>query len=167
MLPFSCKIRSDRICKASLFLFQNYHLSVGTLSFIHQNAFYGICFADTANAHKRYAMNKLIILFCIVFFAACSNEASTPAGDRKDTARTTASFGSTTLSRESELQILDECIDNAKDNAGNDLDDAKAYALCRCVLLQMQQKYPGADSTALVEHLRDTTHVVQMAQQCQ
>lgn len=65
------------------------------------------------------------------------------------------------------MEILDECIDNAKDNAGNDLDDAKAYSLCRCVLLQMQQKFPNADSSALVAHLRDTTDVVQMARQCQ
>lgn len=108
-----------------------------------------------------------MILFCTVLFAACNNQGSTSASDRGDTARSASAVTTTNLSRESEMEILDECIDNAKDNTGNDLDDSRAYALCRCVLLQMQQKFPGADSSALVAHLRDTTDVVQMAKQCQ
>ena len=111
-------------------------------------------------------MNKLMILLCMMVLAACNNEASTPAETDSDAIGTTPPIGSTSLSRESELQILDECMANAKDNAGNDLDDARAYALCRCVLLQMQEKHPGADSTALVSYLRDTTQVVQMAREC-
>jgi hypothetical protein len=128
---------------------------------------HGICFAAPVIAIKKYAMNKLMIFLCTVTLAACNNESSAPAADRNDTVSNTRPVGTTSLSRESELQILDECITNAKDNAGNDLDDARAYALCRCVLLQMQEKYPSADSTALVAHLRDTTDVVQMARQCQ
>jgi hypothetical protein len=112
-------------------------------------------------------MNKLMILLCTVWFAACNNQASTPASDRSDTTRNASAITTTNLSTESEMEILDECIANAKDNAGNDLGDEKAYTLCRCVLLQMQQKYPGADSTALVNYLRDTAQVVQMARQCQ
>ena len=112
-------------------------------------------------------MTKLMILFCTMVLLACNNETSTTAAGSDDSATTKPSIGSTSLSKESELQILDGCIANAKDNAGNDLDDARAYALCRCVLLQMQQKYPGADSTALVNYLRDTTQVVQLARECE
>ena len=108
-----------------------------------------------------------MILLCTALLVACNNEASTPAEANSDTMGTRPPIGSTSLSRESELQILDECIANAKDNTGNDLDDARAYSLCRCVLLQMQEKYPTADSTALVNYLRDTTQVVQMAKDCQ
>lgn len=108
-------------------------------------------------------MKKLMIFVCTMAFVACNNTAS--VADRTDTVP--APIGATSLSKESELEILDECIANAKDNAGNDLDDARAFALCRCVLLQMQQKYPTADSTELVVHLRDTSDVMQMARECQ
>jgi hypothetical protein len=114
-----------------------------------------------------YAMNKLLMLFCATILIACNNEGSTTASGNKDTARNTAAVTTTNLSTETEMEILAECVDNAKDNAGNDLDDARAFALCRCVLVHMQQKYPGADSTALVNYLRDTTQVVQMARECQ
>ncbi len=69
----------------------------------------------------------------------------------------------TSLPQKSELEILAGCVDNAKANLG----EAKAYALCKCILGQVQQKYPGADSTALINHLNDTTQVAQMAKQCQ
>lgn len=108
-----------------------------------------------------------MILLCTIVLTACTNKASTPAEANSDTVATRPPIGSTSLSRESELEILDECIANAKDNAGNDLDDARAYALCRCVLLQMQEKHPDADSTALVNYLRDTTQVAQLARECQ
>jgi hypothetical protein len=112
-------------------------------------------------------MNKLMMLFCAFVMVACNNQDATPAADQSDTAGTNASINTTSLSRESEMEILDECISNAKDNAGNDLDNARAYSLCRCVLLQMQEKYPGADSTALVNYLRDTTQVVELAKKCE
>ena len=111
-------------------------------------------------------MQKLFFILCCALFIACNNEDTSATVDQNESSRTATSV-TTNLSKESEMEILAECVDNAKDNAGNDLDDAKAYALCRCVLLQMQEKYPGADSSALVNYLRDTTQVVQMAEKCQ
>lgn len=106
-------------------------------------------------------MPYLILLLCTFLFIACNNQSSEPA-TKQGAVSTTATAGKTTLSRESEMEILDECIDNAKATLGAE----KSYALCSCILRQVQEKHPGADSTALVDHLSDTAQVAQMAQQC-
>ena len=108
-------------------------------------------------------MKKLLFLFCCACFMACSNQ---PASDTEKNNTAGSPTVSSTLSTESEMEILAGCVDNAKDNAGNDLDDAKAFALCRCVLQEMQKKYPDADSVALVNHLSDTTQVAELAKKC-
>jgi hypothetical protein len=108
-------------------------------------------------------MPYLILLFCSFLFVACSNnQSSAPANKQGAVSTTATSNKATSLSRESEMEILDECIDNAKATLGAE----KSYALCRCILRQVQEKHPGADSTALVTHLSDTAEVAQMAQKC-
>ena len=106
----------------------------------------------------------MIKRFCIlvyIFCFSCNNEAS-----KTDTNRDSAAApGSVTnsFSKESELEILASCVDNAKATLG----DAKAYALCKCVLGQVQEKHPTADSAALIRYLSDTTEVAAMAKKCQ
>lgn len=107
-------------------------------------------------------MYKLIFSFCSLFFIACNNQSETPSDTQGTTTNKAATPLRTALSRESEMEILDECIDNAKGNIG----ESRAYSLCKCVLNQIQAKHPDADSTALVMHLSDTTEVARMAQQC-
>ncbi len=108
-------------------------------------------------------MNKFLLLACAVVAVACSNEATT-GDNRKDTATgNTSPTVMTSLSTESEMEILEGCVENAK---ASNLDEAKAYSLCRCVLQKVQQKYPGADSSALVDHMSDTTEVREMVEAC-
>jgi hypothetical protein len=109
-------------------------------------------------------MHKLLLLLCCACFIACNNQS---ASEKNESSTSTSPAVGTVLSTESEMEILAECVDNAKDNAGNDLDDARAFSVCRCILRQMQERYPNADSTALVNYLTDTTQVAQMAKQCQ
>ena len=102
-----------------------------------------------------------ICLFIYIFCFSCSNESSDSATEN---ASTTAAPGGVTqaFSKESELEILAGCVDNAKANLG----DTKAYALCKCVLGQVQKKHPNADSAALIRYLSDTTEVAAMAKKC-
>ena len=106
-------------------------------------------------------MIKRIFLLAYIFCFSCSNESSGPGTEN---ASTTAAPGGITqaLSKESELEILAGCVDNAKTTLG----DAKAYALCKCVLGQVQEKYPSADSAALIRYLNDTTEVAAMVKNC-
>lgn len=109
-------------------------------------------------------MPYLILIFCAFLFTACNNQSPAPENKQGVGSSTTApSNKATSLSRESEMEILDECIENAKATLGAE----KSYTLCRCILRQVQEKHPSADSTALVMHLSDTAEVAQMAQKCQ
>ncbi len=113
---------------------------------------------------KLFTMHKLLSILCLAFIIACNNQASAPASEKTENKNSASSVVVTNLSTETEMEILAGCVENAK---ASNLEEAKAFTLCRCVLRQMQEKYPEADSTALVGHLRDTAQVVQMAKQCQ
>lgn len=105
-------------------------------------------------------MSKFLLLFSMALLFACTNQTS----EKNTTDKNAASVVATTLSAESEMEILSGCVAEAK---ANNVDEAKAFALCRCVLRQMQEKYPTADSAQLVAHLRDTAEVVQLTEKCE
>lgn len=107
-------------------------------------------------------MLKRFCLLAYIFCFSCSNESSNSTSEDSSAM---APPGSVTqaFSKESELEILASCVDNAKTTLG----DAKAYALCKCVLGQVQEKHPNADSAALIQYLSDTTEVAAMAKKCQ
>lgn len=107
-------------------------------------------------------MNISTLFFCSILFLACSNSEKSES-TRADSANNIAATPATRLPEEAELEILAGCVDNAKATLG----DAKAFALCRCVLSQVQEKYPNADSAALIQYLSDTTEVAAMAKKCQ
>lgn len=107
-------------------------------------------------------MKPLIFLCCTVIFLACNNQSTESETLNADSSNNRSATPSTLLSEESELEIMAGCVDNAKPNLG----EAKAYALCKCVLEQIQEKFPGADSSALIGYLNDTTQVRQMAEEC-
>lgn len=113
--------------------------------------------------NKLITMHKLLFFLCSLFFIACNNNQSSAPAAEKNAAKSSNPIHMTSLSEKSELEILSGCVDNAKANLG----EAKAYSLCKCILGQVQQKHPGADSSALVTHLSDTAEVAQMAKQCQ
>jgi hypothetical protein len=106
-------------------------------------------------------MLKRICLAAYIFCFSCSNE-NTSTVTENSSASAAPGGVTKTLSKESELEILAECVDNAKATLG----DTQAYALCKCVLGQVQDKYPNADSAALIVHLSDTTEVATMAKTC-
>ena len=106
-------------------------------------------------------MIKRLCLLVYIFCFSCNNESSKPATE--NTSAAAPGNVTQTLSKESELEILAGCVDNARASLG----DAKAYALCKCVLGQVQEKHPDADSAALIRYLSDTTEVAAMAKKCQ
>ncbi len=108
-------------------------------------------------------MNKLTFFFCSFLFLACSNPSAEDQGTSKDSAINVAATPATRLPEEAELEILAGCVDNAKATLG----DTKAFALCKCVLGQVQKKHPTADSAAIIGYLSDTTEVAAMAKNCQ
>lgn len=107
-------------------------------------------------------MLKRLCLLAYIFCFSCSNESSDSASE-SPTKNTAPGSVTQAFSTESELEILASCVDNAKATLG----DAKAYALCKCVLGQVQQKHPTADSAALIRYLSDTAEVAAMAKKCQ
>lgn len=106
-------------------------------------------------------MQQLIFLFCALLLLACNNQA-TNTGASKDSVAKSAPGGSGKFTAD-ELEFLAPCFDNAKNTLGED----RAYTLCRCLYDQVQKKYPGADSTTLMQHLSDTAEVRQMTMNCQ
>lgn len=104
-------------------------------------------------------MQKLLLLFCSIAFSACNNQSSS-TGENKDTV---AKSTTTNVALNADaMSFLAPCVDNAKAN----LSEEDAYALCKCVYAQVQQKHPNEDSTTLLEHLSDTAEVRQMAANC-
>lgn len=106
-------------------------------------------------------MYKMLFLFGALSLLACNNQ-STTAGAGRDTATKSAAAGASKFTPD-ELEFLAPCFDNAKNTLGED----RAYTLCRCLYEQVQKKYPGADSTTLMQHLSDTAEVRQMTMNCQ
>lgn len=105
-------------------------------------------------------MHKQIFLFCSLLLLACTNRTAAPANDSTSPAASSDTTGQ--RMSESEMAFLSGCVDNAKSLYG----EAQAFALCKCILEQVQQKFPNADSATLITHLSDTTEVARMAQQC-
>src|SRR5215217_9243521 len=105
-------------------------------------------------------MQQLTVLFFALLLLACNNQSDTAASN-KDSVAKSAATGTGKFNAD-ELEFLAPCFDNAK----NSLGEQRAYTLCRCVYEQVQKKYPGADSTTLMQHLSDTAEVRKMTQNC-
>lgn len=105
----------------------------------------------------------------LLFFAggfllfACNNQPANTGASKDTTAKSTSARAGSARFNADELEFLAPCFDNAK----NTLGEERAYTLCRCLYDQVQKKYPGADSTTLVQHLSDTAEVRQMTLNCQ
>jgi hypothetical protein len=110
-------------------------------------------------------MKKLLAFFCFAFLIACNNQESSPASGNNTTNSSTAVANK--LSEQTRFEILAGCVDDIRATAGSNFDSVKTYALCNCMLREMQAKYPTADSTVLVNYLNDTLQVAQVAPRCQ
>ena len=105
-------------------------------------------------------MSKVFSLLLILALAtACnSNNSKVDASDigaaKQDS--TVTKYNWTT---EEEKQYLADCVNNAKPR----LNDTAAYAYCKCVLQQLKQKFPTADSAAVV---LDSAMAAQLAANC-
>jgi len=65
-----------------------------------------------------------------------------------------------TWSEEDEKEFLSGCIENT----GGKMDEATAYANCKCVLDQLKRSFPNMDSAANV--LMDTAKAATFAARC-
>lgn len=106
-------------------------------------------------------MCKLIFVFCTVFFLACKNN-STPANGKAATLTNSSSNTAKTWSKEDELEFIDGCVGNAQEQLGA----TQAYSLCKCMLVQVKEKFAAADSIAIATHLSDTAQITQMMRKC-
>jgi hypothetical protein len=106
-------------------------------------------------------MAKLFFLISAFCLLACTNS-STSANSKDTLTSNTSNTGKVNFTQD-ELEFLGPCYDNAKARLG----EQRAYSLCRCIYHQVQQKYPGADSATLIQHMSDTAEVRQMTMNCQ
>jgi hypothetical protein len=123
--------------------------------------FRGILFAAFAKHTKPIAMYKLLFLLSGLFLLACNNQSST-AGGKADSQKNTAANLTANWSKEREMNFLSDCVENARTL----YNETQGYALCKCMLGQVQRKYPTADSAALLQHLSDTAEVAKMIKDC-
>jgi len=109
--------------------------------------------------HNIVAMQKIIFLLCTIMIVACTNRTATSGNTAADSTTTTAANPPL---NEEEMRFLTGCVENAKTR----YTEAQSFVLCKCMLTQVQQKYPSADSATLLQHLSDTAEVAQMIRNC-
>jgi hypothetical protein len=105
-------------------------------------------------------MSKLFFLLFILILAKACNSNS-PKVDTSNTGAVKQDSIATkyTWTSDEEKQYLADCVNNAKPR----LSDTAAYAYCKCVLEQLKQKFPTADSASAV---LDSTMAAQLAANC-
>jgi hypothetical protein len=103
-------------------------------------------------------MQKILFLLCTIMIVACTNRTAT-SGNAADSTTTTAANPPL---NEEEMRFLSGCVENAKTR----YTEAQSFTLCKCMLTQVQHKYPSADSATLLQHLSDTAEVAQMIRNC-
>jgi len=106
-------------------------------------------------------MMKTTLLCCCLFFFACKNQSNTPATDADNT-KTKTSATQNAAATNDDMEFLSGCVDNAKQLYS----EADAFVLCKCMLGQVKEKYPNADSATIMQHFSDSTEVKKMVQKC-
>lgn len=109
---------------------------------------------------KTTRMRNAFILACCLLTLACTNQSSAPAGTPDAATLKTPAAGWT---KEREMEFLADCVENAESNYA----EPQAYALCKCMMGQVQQRFPAADSATLAVHMSDTALILQMIRSCQ
>lgn len=99
-------------------------------------------------------MLRLIPVFLLAVLAACNSKA--PEASKKVSADTVAS----TWTADGQNEIMDACIDNAKQWVRED----SAYRYCKCVVQQVKHSYPNMDSAAGI--MADSARVAKFFQNC-
>lgn len=89
----------------------------------------------------------------ILFMTACN---TAPESSRKNESQTK----SYTWSVEEEREFLSGCVDSATIK----MDEAAAFAQCKCILTQLKQSYPSMDSAAPA--LMDVKKVAALVENC-
>lgn len=109
-------------------------------------------------------MYKIIFFLAVVGFTACkSKPATTPAGTgKKSTNDSSLTTVPSQWSGEEENQFMDNCVANALTRYNND--QKKAFSYCKCVLTQVQQRFPVADSADAL--MQDTVQMAAILQRC-
>ena len=105
-------------------------------------------------------MYKLLLLFSVVCFAACSNSGTSKRS--ADSVSRSSALPNDSFARVAQFSFIDGCIENAKLTLG----DQKAFAFCKCIYEQLQKENPSADSVALDNLAMDTARIAKMAAAC-
>ena len=99
-------------------------------------------------------MLRLIPVLLLAVFMACNSKA--PEASKKIVADTVAS----TWTPDGENEIMDACIENAKQWVREDT----AYRYCKCVVQQVKHSFPNMDSAAGI--MADSARVAKFFQNC-
>jgi hypothetical protein len=86
------------------------------------------------------------ILFFALLLVACNNN-STSSSKENDSSTVSNNKTLSGWSKEDENNFLHECIETSKAKYGEDT----AFRVCNCALKQVEQKYPSADSAAVMD----------------
>lgn len=60
------------------------------------------------------------------------------------------------------MLFIDGCVENAKGQLG----EPQSFALCKCILGQVKEKFSAADSVAIAQYLSDTTRIAGLMRNC-
>jgi hypothetical protein len=99
-------------------------------------------------------MLRLIPVLLIAALMACNSKS--PEASKKIVTDSVAS----TWTADGENEIMDACIENAKQWVGEDT----AYRYCKCVVQQVKHSYPNMDSAAGV--MADSARVAKLFRNC-
>ena len=106
-------------------------------------------------------MCKIYSLFLLAALLACNNgpnktrESKTAADTAGQTTATKYTWQET-----EEQEFLSGCVDSAKIK----VNEATAFAQCKCILTQLKQRFPSMDSASPA--LMDVKYVAQLAANC-
>jgi hypothetical protein len=103
-------------------------------------------------------MYKTFFLAAIVLMMACNNDTKEAKTLNENGSAQTKTH---TWPQEDEQEFLDDCIGNA----GAKMQEAAAYANCKCVLNELKKTFPNLDSAASA--LTDTAQVAAFTAKCQ
>ena len=106
-------------------------------------------------------MHKLLFFLCSLLALACTNRAANTGSETNDSTGTVSTTVKPPMN-EDEMRFLSGCVENAKIR----YTEAQAFTLCKCMLAQVQQRYPSADSATILQHLSDTAEVAKMVRNC-
>jgi hypothetical protein len=102
-------------------------------------------------------MFRIILAVVLVTIVSCNTG---PESGKKNSQKDSSAVKGYNWSSEEENEFLSGCVDSAKVK----MDEAAAFAQCKCILTQLKQNYPNMDSAAPA--LMDVKRVADFVEKC-